>query len=109
MSSDVLTRKGNLVWIVGLAGAAVGYLIGANATGQSAIASPDEDKASQMLKQKELVPIQIQPPAVALTHGGVALVGAADDRYYIVKEDGTTVEVVANYREADRRNDLFWR
>ncbi len=78
-----------------------GYLIGTQAGADNAAFA---DKIDELLKEKELVPVSIVPPAVAVPKGGWAVVGAADDRYYIVREDGTTLEV-----KPDRREYLIWR
>ena len=43
------------------------------------------------------------PPAVAVPKDGFAIIGASDDRFYIVTSDGTTQELRFS------RRDLFWR
>jgi len=78
-----------------------GYLLGSAGAGQSPAFA---DRKHDLLHEKELVPISITPPSVAVPGGGWALVGAADDRYYIVREDGTTIEVMP-----ERRQNLLWR
>jgi hypothetical protein len=106
MGSQQFSRRRYLPWVAaGLIAAAAGYLVGTGAgTNGAAFAADEPAKVSQMLKDKELVPVVIQPPAIALSHGGIALVGASDDRYYIIQADGTALAV-----ESDRRHGLFWR
>ncbi|UCD76881.1 MAG: hypothetical protein JSV91_08120 [Phycisphaerales bacterium] len=105
MGSQQFSRKRYLPWVAGLIAVTAGYLAGSG-TGVSnaAFADGDPAKVTRMLRDKELVPVAVQPPAIALTHGGIALVGAADDRYYIIQADGTALMV-----ECDRRRALFWR
>ena len=92
--------------LVILAALLAGYLIGAG-TGQanraaaSGVVSPA--KVAEMLQQKELVPIVIQPP-IAASSTGYVVVGASDHRYYVVREDGT-----AYMAKAERNRDLMWR
>ena len=94
-------RAAYLPVIIGAAALFGGYLLGSQAGAQNAAYA---DKVAQMLKEKELVPVSIQPPAVAVPKDGFAIVGAADDRYYIVRADGTTIDV-----QPDRRAYLLWR
>ena len=105
MGSFQITRKRYLPLAAGLIAATAGYLVGTGVgTNNAAFAGDEPAKVSQMLKDKELVPVLIQPPAVALNRGGIALVGADDGRYYIIQADGTALMV-----ESDRRHGLFWR
>ena len=87
--------------IIGVFALFAGYLIGAQAGAQNAAYA---DKVARMLNEKELVPVSVQPPAVAVPKDGFAVVGAADDRYYLIREDGTTIDV-----QPDRRAFLLWR
>ena len=93
--------RGNHPLLIGLAAVIGGYLLG---SGSDAHNQALADRVEDMLKDKELVPVSIVPPAVSVSEGGWALVGGADDRYYIVRVDGTTMEVMP-----DRRRYLLWR
>ena len=105
MDGHQFKRNRYLPWVAGLVAAVAGYLAGVGAgTSNSAFADDSPAKVGRMLKDKELVPVVIQPPAIALNRGGIALVGAADDRYYIIQADGTALMV-----EWDRRRGLYWR
>jgi hypothetical protein len=98
-------RNGNR-WLPVTVAAAVGvagYLIGTQ-VGMSNAAHAGADDVVRLLKEKELVPISVTPPAIAVPDKGWAIVGAADDRYYIVHRDGTVTWV-----QPDRREDLYWR
>lgn len=47
---------------------------------------------------------RIQPPVIAIPNDGVAIIGASDDLYYLVKSDGSTSVLTGL-----RREDLCWR
>ena len=105
MGSQQLSRKRYLPWVAALIAATAGYLIGTGAgPSNAAFADADPAKITRIARDKELLPVVIEPPALALTHGGIALVGAADDRYYIIQADGTALMV-----ESTPRRGLFWR
>ena len=105
MGSFQITRKRYLPLAAGLIAATAGYLAGSGAgVSNTAFAGDEPAKVARMLKDKELVPVVVQPPAIALSRGGIALVGADDGRYYIIQADGTALMV-----ESDRRHGLFWR
>jgi len=76
----------------------VGYLIGTDAPANGVVTTRLD------LKDRLLIPVGITPPAVAVDRDGWTVVGAADDRYYVVHQDGSAIEVMV-----DRRHKLFWR
>ena len=79
------------------------YLLGSHKGAEKA-AFADGPGGQVVVADKEIFPISITPPAIAVEKGGWALVGAADGRYYIVCEDGRTVDIWP-----ERRHNLFWR
>jgi hypothetical protein len=91
---------------------ALGFGLGSQSNGPSALAQGAERSTLEerlalielRLREKDLVPIIVQPPAVGSSKDGFAVVGGADGRYYVVRSDGASEEVVL-----DRRTDLFWR
>ena len=51
-----------------------------------------------------LVKERVAPPVVRIEKGSVAIIGASDDRYYLVQPDGRTAILTGLNRE-----DLCWR
>ncbi len=94
-------RRRYLPLAIGAVALLGGYLIGSQGAAESRAYA---EKVAEILKEKELIPIAVSPPAIAVATDGWAIVGGADDRYYIVRSDGTTREVFAN-----RRRNLLWR
>jgi len=103
MTQDAFVRSCRSGWgTVSLAvvGAALlaGLLIGADTSAEEA-GSPEPPSP-----KKELVPVSLSPPAIAVARTGWAVVGGADGGYYVVREDGRAIEVMI-----DRQHRLLWR
>ena len=56
------------------------------------------------LKPDVLVKERVAPPVMTIEKGGVGIIGASDNRYYLVQQDGTVAILTGLHKE-----DLCWR
>ncbi len=77
-----------------------GFFLGSaqGGSGGAGAAHADSQPAVQQFVQR------VAPPVIAIPERGAAIVGAADDRYYFVRSDGSTLIL-----QSDHRSDLLWR
>jgi hypothetical protein len=86
-----------------LSGVVVGTLVGASFVAGTMVGDPRTATASQGA-YPVVVNGRFQPPVVAIPKDGVAIIGASDDLYYLVQQDGTTAILTGL-----RREDQCWR
>lgn len=91
---DKFARRGVMVVLC------VGAFVAGTVIGNGgAVHAADEDaKATVLVKER------VAPPVVRIEKGSVAIIGASDDRYYLVQPDGRTAILTGLNRE-----DLCWR
>jgi len=89
-------RRGIIIAIA--AGAYVAGTIIGNGGAAHALDEPNDSKPDVLVKER------VAPPAVTVEKGSVAIIGASDDRYYLVQQDGT-VSILTGLR----KEDLCWR
>ena len=90
-------RRSGVVFAIAAGAFIAGTIIGNGGPAQ-AFNPPDESKPDVLIKER------VAPPVVMLEKGSVAIIGASDNRYYIVQQDGTLAILTGLNKE-----DLCWR
>lgn len=98
-------RRQGLSLVAAAALLAGGYVAGKMLDGEYALADPPKnDKDAHVLLDIEKI------PGVGAPTGGFAVVGAANNKYYIVNSEGVARPVyVERHARAEGRADLFWK
>jgi len=90
-------RRSGIIATIAAGAFIAGSIIG-NGGAAQAFDGPSDTKPDVLVKER------VAPPVITLDKGSVAIIGASDDRYYLVQQDGT-VSILTGLR----KEDLCWR